>query len=126
MVVATLQTPYVSNMFPLRNWQLRYMTMISRAEDPELRRLADLLPQTVLKSRASSTTGKYLGAFKRWKQWASEHSINAFPTEEKYLALYLQHISESSQSITAAEHHVHALAWLNGEWSTLTNSHFLH
>ena len=73
-----------------------------------------MLPQTVLNSRASSTTRKYLGAFKRWKQWASEHSINAFPAEEKYLALYLQHISDSSQSVTAAEDIVHALAWLNG------------
>ena len=30
------------------------------------------------------------------------------------MALYLQHISESSQSVTAAEDIVHALAWLNG------------
>ena len=35
-------------------------------EDPELRRLAMALLETVLKSRADSTTKKYLGAFQRW------------------------------------------------------------
>ena len=35
-------------------------------QDPELIRLADAFPQTVLKARADSTTRKYLGAYKRW------------------------------------------------------------
>ena len=34
-------------------------------EDPELKELADKLPDTILQSRADSTVKKYLGAFKR-------------------------------------------------------------
>ena len=43
-------------------WQL-----LKDLEDPELRYLADVLPTTVLHSRANSSTWKYLGAFKRWE-----------------------------------------------------------
>ena len=88
--------------------------LLKDLEDPELQRLANSLPTTVLKSRADSTTKKYLGAFQRWKQWAVGHGIQTFPVEEKHLALYLQHIGEVSQSKSAAEEIVHAVSWLNG------------
>ncbi|KAL5486467.1 hypothetical protein EMCRGX_G018950 [Ephydatia muelleri] len=41
--------------------------LLKDLEDPELRRLAQSLPATVLRSRADSTTKKYLGAYQRWK-----------------------------------------------------------
>ncbi|KAL5496951.1 hypothetical protein EMCRGX_G013331 [Ephydatia muelleri] len=41
--------------------------LLGNLEDPKLRRLAQSLPATVLRSRADSTTKKYLGAFQRWK-----------------------------------------------------------
>ena len=44
--------------------------MLDELRDPELRRLATHLPETVLHSRADSTVRKYLGAFQRWKLWA--------------------------------------------------------
>lgn len=48
-------------------------------QDPELICLADALPQTVLKSRADSTTRKYLGAYKRWAKWAeSKEELSVF------------------------------------------------
>ena len=43
------------------------------------------LSTTVLKSKAGSTTRQHLDTLKRWVL------NNAFLTEEKYLALYLQH-----------------------------------
>ena len=39
--------------------------LLKDLEDPELRRLAQSLPATVLRSRADSTTKKYLGAYQR-------------------------------------------------------------
>ena len=44
----------------------RPWTVLRELEDPDLRSLAEALPETVLKSRADSTTKTYLGAFKRW------------------------------------------------------------
>ena len=44
--------------------------LLSNLEDPELRQLAEVLPDTILRGKADSTTKKYLGAFRRWKQWA--------------------------------------------------------
>ena len=57
-------------------------------EDPELWRLAEALPTTVLSIRADSTTRKYLGAFKRWKLWAeARQGVPVFPVQEIHLAL---------------------------------------
>ena len=88
--------------------------MLRNLEDPELQRLAEALPTTVLSSRADSTTKKYLGAFKRWKLWAeARQGVPVFPVQDIHLALYLQHLGESVESRAAAEEAVHALAWLH-------------
>ena len=89
--------------------------LLSNLEDPELRRLAQALPATVLKSRADSTSKKYLGAYRRWKVWADERQgVPSFPVKEVHLVLYMQHLSESTGSKAAVEEAVHALSWLHG------------
>ncbi|KAL5497417.1 hypothetical protein EMCRGX_G013884 [Ephydatia muelleri] len=68
--------------------------LLKDLEDPELRRLAQSLPATVLRSRADSTTKKYLGAYQRWKTWAeARREVPAFPVKDIHLALYLQHLT---------------------------------
>ena len=87
--------------------------LLTNLGDPELRRLAAALPATVLRSRADSTTKKYLGAYRRWKIWTdSRQGVPSFPVQDVHLALYLQHLSESVESKAAAEEVVHALSWL--------------
>ena len=89
--------------------------LLSNLEDPELRRLAQALPATVLKSRADSTSKKYLGAYRRWKVWAdARQGVPSFPVMEVHLVLYMQHLSESTGSKAAVEEAVHALSWLHG------------
>ena len=89
--------------------------LLSNLEDPELRRLAQALPATVLRSRADSTTKKYLGAYKRWKTWAyARQGVPSFPVQELHLVLHMQHLSESTESKAAVEEAVHALSWLHG------------
>ena len=87
--------------------------MIQKEEDPDLKRLAKSLPITVLHSRATSSTKKYLGAFKRWKCWAADHKLPVFPAREHHVALYLQHLAESRESKSAAEEAVNALGWVH-------------
>ena len=90
--------------------------LLKDLEDPELRRLAQSLPATVLRSRADSTTKKYLGVYQRWKTWAeARREVPAFPVKDIHLALYPQHLSESVQSRAAVdlEEAVHALSWLH-------------
>ena len=89
--------------------------LLGNLEDPELRRLAQALPATVLRSRADNTTKKYLGAYQRWKSWAeARQGVPSFPVQELHLVLYMQHLSESSESKAAVEEAVHALSWLHG------------
>ena len=65
---------------------------LKEVQDPELRRLAESLPETVLHSRADSTTAKYLYAYQRWKK--SRKEVKVMPVDEVHFALYLQHLSE--------------------------------
>ena len=52
-----------------------------------------------------------MGAFRHWKTWASDHKLNVLPAAEQYVALYLQHMAETSNSRAVAEEAVYALAW---------------
>ena len=80
-------------------------------EDPELKRWARLLPDTVLHSRADSTTKKYMCAFQRWKQWAVlREEVTVFPVGEVYFALYLQHLGETTASKSAVEEAVNSIS----------------
>ena len=84
------------------------------AAGPELRRLAESLPKTALRSRADSTTTKYLYAFQRWKKWALlRKEVTVFPVGEVHFALYLQHLGETVRSKSAVEEAVNAIGWLH-------------
>ena len=79
---------------------------------PELVQLASRLPNTVLASRACSTTKKYQGAFDRWKRWATERELVAFPVETARFVLYLQYIGDNTGSKAAVEEAVNAVSWV--------------
>ena len=57
-----------------------------------------------MSSKAPSTEKKYLYAFGRWKKWAETmDGVTVFSVEAIYLALYLQHIGNSTGSRAAVE-----------------------
>ena len=86
---------------------------LAKLQDPELRRLAESLPETVMHSRADSTTRKYIYAFQRWRAWAEERcEVAIFPIQEVHFALYLQHLGEVSASKSAVEEAVNAISWV--------------
>ena len=49
-------------------------TSTKELQDPELQRLASLLPAYCLKSKADNTTTKYRYAFNHFSTWCSSHS----------------------------------------------------
>lgn len=85
-----------------------------QVDDPELKRLAEGLPSTVVGSRADSTVAKYLRAFQRWKNWVARHAaeISVYPVKEAHFALYLQYLAETSKSKATVEEAVNAIAWV--------------
>ena len=87
-------------------------TLLDSLQDPELRRLAAALPQAVLSSRADSTTKKYMYAFLKWKEWAvRKREVAVFPVQDIQFALYLQHVSEATDSRAAVEAAVNGVSW---------------
>ena len=84
---------------------------LAELQDPELKRLAKSLPDTVMHSRADSTTRKYMYAFQRWKAWAAERrEVTVFPVQEVHFALYLQHLGEVSSSKSTVGEAVNAIS----------------
>ena len=87
--------------------------LLSELKDPELKELASRLPATILHSRADSTVKKYLGAYRRWKTWATAHRLDPDPAKPHEFVLYLQHLSEETSSKAAVEEVCNALSWVH-------------
>ena len=87
--------------------------LVNELVDPELKELASKFPSTILHSQANSTTRKYLGAFRRWKVWATSHKRVPIPARPHEVALYLQHLADETGSKSAVEEICHALAWVH-------------
>ena len=84
--------------------------MLDNLEDPDLKELAGRLPQTILQSRAYDSVMKYLGAFRRWKTWASGHNLLLIPAKPHEFALYLQFIGNTKGSKLAVEEACNAVS----------------
>ena len=101
---------------------------IGGAQDQELQSLAKGLQATVFSSRADSTTKKYAGAYRRWKQWALGKGFKAFPVKVAEVSLYLQYVGENSGSAAAVVEAVNAIAWaqrMAGSESLISNEVFI-
>ena len=67
-----------------------------------------------MRSRADSTTTKYLYAFQRWKRWAEPRDeVTVFSVGEVHFALYLQHLGETTQSKSSVEEAVNSVGWIH-------------
>ena len=79
-----------------------------------LKQLAESLQATVLVSRAQSTTNKYLLAYQMWvKRVQLYEEITPFPAQPSHIALYLQHLADSSESKSAIEEVVNVISWIH-------------
>ena len=76
-------------------------------------KLAEELPNTTLHNRADSIMKKYLYAFRRGKSWCSKCSLSHLPAQTYHIALYLQHLADTTSSKAAVEEACNALAWIH-------------
>ena len=85
---------------------------LSSCRDPSLQELAYKLPSTVLVSKAPGTIDSYGRAFARWKEFAAANEeIEAFPAKTEHVALYLQHLLDSTQSYSVVDSAIYAIQW---------------
>ena len=84
--------------------------MLDNLENPDLKELAGRLPQTILQSHANNTVRKDLGAFRRWKTWASGHNLSPIPAKPHKFALYLQFVGDTKGSKSAVEEACNAVS----------------
>ena len=80
--------------------------------DPCLQGLASRLQKSVLSARAPATTNTYHRAFKRWKDFAvSNLKSNYLPANPIHVAVYLQHMLESTKSCSSVDSAFYAIKW---------------
>ena len=83
-------------------------------EDPELRKLAASLLETVRHSRANSTTWKYMQALQRWRAWAEpRREVVVYPVQDVHFALYLQHLADTTKSKAAVDEALNTISWVH-------------
>ena len=83
-------------------------------EDPELRCLADRLPEIALSSRRQGTVYNYVNAYNKWKVWSDNfNEINALPADPKFVALYMLNLQESAKSHAPISMCFYALSWVH-------------
>lgn len=82
--------------------------------DPCLQGLAPRLQKSALSARAPSTTSTYHRAFKRWKDFAvSNVKGNYLPANPIHVAVYLQHVLESTKSCSSVDSAFYAIKWVH-------------
>ena len=91
-------------------------THVERTVVKQIIKLASLavsVQGSVVHSRASSATKKYLAAFQHWKEWAQQYSLVVFPVKEAHLVLYMQNVAESTRSKATIEKSYNAMACIH-------------
>ena len=84
-------------------------------DDPVVKRLQENLKFTILSSRADGTVSGYLRSFIKWKSFATNvlQLSSSFPVSASNFALFLQHVLESSSSVSSINSVFYALKWVH-------------
>ena len=99
--------PFVSDIFKEGIWK-----DTAAFGDPCLQGLTSRLQKSVLSARVPATTDVYHRAFKKWKIFASSKLKASFlPASPIDVALYLQHLLESTKSTSSIDSACYAIKW---------------
>ena len=82
-------------------------------DDNVLCSLANSLPDVALTGRAPTTPSKYSSTYMRWKSWAQDHGLSAFPASPFHFAIYLCHLMTEAKTTSPLESAVHIIAWIH-------------
>ena len=63
--------------------------------------------------RAPSSSFKYSSTYNRWKSWARDHGLTAFPAPPFHLGVYLRHLMSKAKTASPLESTVHSIAWIS-------------
>ncbi|XP_077977463.1 integrase/recombinase xerD homolog [Glandiceps talaboti] len=84
---------------------------VTREVNPELHRLADILPYYLLDSRSDNTVKKYFSYFKKWETFISPKGQSALPANPIHVALFITHLLECNVSASVISSHVYGIKW---------------
>ena len=93
-----------------------FVPNISNRGDVELVHLAAKLPQVLLSDKAHSTVKRYFSVFKKWENWARSKSITVLPAPKDYFALFLVHLIESVNSLSAFQAVICGVSWAHAKF----------
>jgi integrase len=80
--------------------------------DPELKLLADRLPEVLLNKWSSSTNKQYAAAWNGWENWASRFKeVDVLPADPLYVCLYFLSLQQRVVSVATLNTAVAGMAW---------------
>ena len=83
-------------------------------EDPYLQSLTSRLQTSVLSARALATTNMYHQAFGKWMDFTlSKLNFSFLPAKPVHVAVYLQHVLESTNSSSPVDTAFYTINWAN-------------
>ena len=81
-------------------------------QDPYLQSLTSRLQTSFLSARAPATTNMYHRGFRKWMDFAlSKLNISFLPAKPVHVAIYLQHVLESTNSSSSVDAAFYAIKW---------------
>jgi len=86
---------------------------VTSLEGPRAEKTGQGAPSNSFAQQSSLYYHQVYGAYKRWKTWALDRGLEAFPAKDIHVALYLQHFGNSRQSKSAVEEACNAIAWMH-------------
>ena len=89
-------------------------TGLASIKHPDLKELADKLPEIAMQSRRDSTINNYTSAYLRWKKWTERFpEISHYPADPTHISLYLLHLSNISKTHSPITNAFYALSWIH-------------
>ena len=83
-------------------------------QDPYLQSLTPRLQTSVLSARALTTTNIYHQAFGKWMDFTlSKLNFSFLPAKPVHVAVYLQHVLESTNSSSSVDTAFYTINWAN-------------
>jgi integrase len=84
-----------------------------QSKDTSAMKLADVVKDFALHSRADGTVVNYVRSFSRWQKFAEGKGYTVFPANHLDLAIFIGHVAQESQSVSVLQSMSAGITWVH-------------
>ena len=92
----------------------QYWQQLKTFKNAKILQALEKLPQVLAASRQHNTIKAYLGAYRRFEEWAGDiEELSVFPSNELAITIYLLSLVQARKSVATIQQFVFAASWLH-------------